>query len=226
MFFPFVFSFKVVFQTLLGLSYSVIWLSISFGRGRPGVNFHKTLHNQPISTGLHIIGIALSFHMSVPPQSASSHHIPNCLYTQASSQFSDGLTFFWANFTCILINLIHIPHYTFLRNVYSYSLFTYTKVGILVLQLLLKSIFHHVLILFLGYKNNLLDSNPFLQNKKYHSAGHMTSVWAVDNFFADGAMTNPEMVYETFDAEPDSTFWIFWPGGKIAKFCSFNTRYS
>ena len=55
-------------------------------------------------------------------------------------------------------------------------------------------------------------------------AGHMKSVWAVDNFFADGAMTNPDMLYETFDGEPDSTFWIFWPGGKIDKFCSFNTR--
>lgn len=52
----------------------------------------------------------------------------------------------------------------------------------------------------------------------------MKSVWAVDNFFADGAMTNPDMLYETFDGEPDSTFWIFWPGGKIDKFCSFNTR--
>jgi len=54
--------------------------------------------------------------------------------------------------------------------------------------------------------------------------GHMKSVWAVDNFFADGAMTNPDMLYETFDGEPDSTFWIFWPGGKIDKFCYFNTR--
>ena len=51
------------------------------------------------SVCLHIIGIVLSFHMSTPPQSASSHHVPNCLRTKASSQFSAGLSFFQGNTT-------------------------------------------------------------------------------------------------------------------------------
>ena len=48
---------------------------------------------------LHIISIILSFNMSMPRQSASSHHIPDCLYTLASSQFNAGLSFFQGDTT-------------------------------------------------------------------------------------------------------------------------------
>ena len=40
----------------------------------------RPLHHKPCIC-LHTIGIVLSFYMSMPPWSASSHHIPNCLYT-------------------------------------------------------------------------------------------------------------------------------------------------
>ena len=65
------------------------------------------LHHQP-SACLHIIGIVLSFYMSMPPQSASSHHIPNWFYIKASSQFSAGLSFFQGNTT-------HPPDHPHLR---------------------------------------------------------------------------------------------------------------
>ena len=57
-----------------------LWASISFGRGHPGGQLSTAaykscpLHHQPRNC-LHIIGIGISFHMSMPPQSASSHHI-------------------------------------------------------------------------------------------------------------------------------------------------------
>ena len=50
------------------------------------------LHHQP-SACLRTISIVLSFYMYMPSQSAASHHIPKCLYTYASSQFSTGLSF-------------------------------------------------------------------------------------------------------------------------------------
>ena len=52
----------------------------------------------------------------------------------------------------------------------------------------------------------------------------MKSVWAVDNFLAGGSMVADERLYETFDVEPNPDDWLFWPGGKIGKFCDFSTR--
>ena len=49
------------------------------GLPRP-VDRSRPLHHQP-SVCLHVIGIALSLNMSMSPQSASSHHTHNCLYT-------------------------------------------------------------------------------------------------------------------------------------------------
>ena len=74
-----------------------VFCQVFLGLPRPAVRSHP-LHHQP-STCLHTIGIILSFHMFMPPQSASSHHIPNFLYTQASSQFSVGPSFFLGNTT-------------------------------------------------------------------------------------------------------------------------------
>ncbi|CAH1782623.1 unnamed protein product [Owenia fusiformis] len=54
--------------------------------------------------------------------------------------------------------------------------------------------------------------------------GESKSVWAIDNFYIGGSMMNPTMLYEMFDVEPDPSMWLFWPGGKIDKFCDYNTR--
>ena len=55
-------------------------------------------------------------------------------------------------------------------------------------------------------------------------SGHMKSVWLVDNFYVGGSLMNPSQLYEQFDEEPTLDSWLFWPGGKIAGFCAYNTR--
>lgn len=53
----------------------------------------------------------------------------------------------------------------------------------------------------------------------------MSSVWSVDNFYAGGNSVLSDSVQEGFDGgRPDEESWLFWPGGKISKFCSYNTR--
>ena len=42
----------------------------------------RPIHHQP-STCLQTIRVFLSTVMSIPPQSASSHHIPNCVFPQS-----------------------------------------------------------------------------------------------------------------------------------------------
>ena len=46
------------------------------------------------STNLVHVFYAPSFHVTMPPQSASPRDIPNCLHTDTSSPFSAGLSFF------------------------------------------------------------------------------------------------------------------------------------
>ena len=54
----------------------------------------------------------------------------------------------------------------------------------------------------------------------------MTSVWAIDDFFVGGeVMSQFNMIYETFDAAPFESDWIFWPGGEIKQFCHMNTEW-
>jgi len=33
----------------------------------------------------------------------------------------------------------------------------------------------------------------------------------------------PDMLYETFDTEPNTDMWSFWPNGRVAEYCLFNT---
>jgi len=53
----------------------------------------------------------------------------------------------------------------------------------------------------------------------------MTSVWSLDNVFVGGSLMTADMLYETFDTEPSTDIWSFWPNGRIAEYCLFNTRY-
>jgi len=52
----------------------------------------------------------------------------------------------------------------------------------------------------------------------------MRSVWSLDNVFIGGSLMTPDMLYETFDTELSTDVWSFWPGGRIAEYCMFNTR--
>jgi len=51
------------------------------------------------------------------------------------------------------------------------------------------------------------------------------SVWSLDNVFIGGSLMTPDMLYETFDTEPSTDMWSFWPNGRIAEYCMFHTRY-
>ena len=53
--------------------------------------------------------------------------------------------------------------------------------------------------------------------------GRMTSVWSLDNVFIGGSLMTPDMLYETFDTEPNTDMWSFWPNGRVAEYCLFNT---
>jgi len=52
----------------------------------------------------------------------------------------------------------------------------------------------------------------------------MRSVWSLDDVFIGGSLMTPDMLYETFDTEPSTDVWSFWPNGRIAEYCLFNTR--
>jgi len=52
----------------------------------------------------------------------------------------------------------------------------------------------------------------------------MTSVWSLDDVFIGGSLMTPDMLYDTFDTEPSTDVWSFWPNGRIAEYCMFNTR--
>ena len=52
----------------------------------------------------------------------------------------------------------------------------------------------------------------------------MKSVWSLDDLLIGGSMVTQDSVYETFDAAPHPDDWLFWPGGRIDRYCDLNTR--
>ncbi|XP_064633067.1 reelin-like [Lineus longissimus] len=55
--------------------------------------------------------------------------------------------------------------------------------------------------------------------------GQLVTAWSLDNLFIGGSETmNPSVVYDTFDGEPNSDHWLFWPGGSIGSFCDEKMR--
>jgi len=56
------------------------------------------------------------------------------------------------------------------------------------------------------------------------SEGRMTSVWSVDDVLIGGSLLTADVLYETFDSEPSTDTWTFWPNGRITEYCLFNTR--
>ena len=105
--------FKLVFQMLLGLPSAIAFTALHFFwlwtsrwstfRRRTSEDRVLPCLPRPADRSLplnhkpsachHTIGIALSFNMSMPPQSVSSHYIPNCVCSCACSYFSAGLSF-------------------------------------------------------------------------------------------------------------------------------------
>ncbi len=50
-------------------------------------------------------------------------------------------------------------------------------------------------------------------------------MWQLDDVLIGGALVQPDVLYETFDAQPHPDSWLFWPGAKIDAYCSLHTRW-
>ena len=61
---------------------------------------------------------------------------------------------------------------------------------------------------------------------KLYFAGHMKSVWSLDNVFIGGSVINADSLVAILDSEPNIVDWLFWPGGIISRYCGFNIRSS
>ena len=53
----------------------------------------------------------------------------------------------------------------------------------------------------------------------------MSQVWSIDDFLIGGMVMLPDTIDEMFEMELNPDSFLFYPGGKIGAFCSYNTRY-
>ena len=47
----------------------------------------------------------------------------------------------------------------------------------------------------------------------------------LDDLMIGGSLVHSGLLYDTFDTEPDTQSWLFWPGATIDTYCSLYTRY-